>query len=139
MSKITVDHRRHVLVGTPSDGQFEEIYSDTDGNLQVRNLIYNVSDMDWEAATGSLGAGGAVEVTNFPTFHDDPLASYKITGLDSSGIPAYFGYVDKDGNWVIMQLDTGGGTALWAKGTSDYGTNWGNRGGLSYGTFDTVF
>ena len=45
--------------------------ADTAGNLIVRNLIWNTDTLAWEAATGSLGAGGAVEVTNFPAILTD--------------------------------------------------------------------
>lgn len=111
-----------------------------------RTKIWNTVSLAWEAATKGTGVGEAVEIQNFPAVisgsqvpitSDDPTFPYKITGLDTSGSTMYFGFVDKDGSWYIMRLtDT---TGLYVKGSSDYPTNWGNRGTLSYDTFDVVF
>ena len=74
-------------------------------------------------------------------FHDsynDPTSVYKISNLDTGGDIKYFGYLDKDGNWYIMQLTSV--SSLYIKGTSDYETNWTNRAiSLNYDYFHNVF
>jgi len=79
-----------------------------------------------------------------PTKSSDPTASYKPTNLDTSGSPMYFGYLDKDANWYIMQLSVPG-AGLYAKGSvkADYTACWDVNGhyvgGLTFATFDLVF
>ncbi|HHD92284.1 MAG TPA: hypothetical protein ENL06_01500 [Candidatus Portnoybacteria bacterium] len=61
---------------------------------------------------------------------------YHISDIDDSS-PAYYGFVDKDGNWYIMKEDTG--TYRYCKGTTDYSTNWSNRASLTYDYYDNIF
>lgn len=46
--------------------QYNVIFSDIDGNIQVRNLVYDPGSMAWISSTGSTGSGSEVEVTNLP-------------------------------------------------------------------------
>jgi hypothetical protein len=64
----------------------------------------------------------------------DPLLKYRISDIDTNG---YYGYLDTDGNWCIMKLTAT--TMRYAKGNSDYATNWSGRLGLTYDHFDEVF
>jgi hypothetical protein len=68
---------------------------------------------------------------------DDPLSQYGISDIDSGGGTEYYGYVDKDGNWCIMEVTAT--TVRYAVGSSDYITNWTGRAALEYGYFDGVF
>jgi len=65
------------------------------------------------------------------------LSAYNISDLDEAGATKYYGSIDASGNWYILQLTST--AARYAKGTSDYTTNWTGRAGLSYGYFDAVF
>lgn len=49
---------------------------DSNGNIRVRNLIWNTSTLAWENATGTLAGGMSAEISNFP-------ATYPVT--DNSG------------------------------------------------------
>ena len=71
----------------------------------------------------------------------DILEGYKITDKDDDATPNYYGYTDKDGNWYILKevVSPGADTYRYAKGTSDYTTNWTGRAGLSYDYFYNVF
>jgi len=62
---------------------------------------------------------------------------YSITDLDTAAATQYFGYVNKGGNWYIMQLT--GTTARYIKGDTGYSGNWTNRASLTYGYFYEVF
>jgi len=66
---------------------------------------------------------------------------YRISDLDTSGNPMYFGYVDQMDNWYIMQLDTTSspGTARYCRGSGNYVTAWSNRAGQTYDYFSNVW
>lgn len=66
-----------------------------------------------------------------------PTDGYKITELDDSGTPAYYGFVKKTGAWYILQ-DTNG-AYRYTKGSSDFSTGWTGRIGLTYGYFNAIF
>lgn len=66
-----------------------------------------------------------------------PTDGYRITQVDDSD-PAYYGYVNKTGNWFIMKEDNTGGYR-YTKGHNSFSTNWTNRADLSYDYFDTTF
>lgn len=80
----------------------------------------------------------AIEFFN-PATEDkqDPTSRYSISDLDESGTTKYYGYLDADGAWYILQLTST--TGRYIKGTSSYSTNWTNRVSLSYDTFDNIF
>jgi len=67
------------------------------------------------------------------------LDYYKVSDIDESGDPAYYGFLDINGNWFIMEYNTSAGTCRYFKGTSAYTTNWTGRALLEYGYFDVVF
>ena len=67
---------------------------------------------------------------------DDPLDEYGISDIDE-GATSYYGYVDKDGNWCIIQVTAT--TVRYKVGASNYTTNWTGRADLVYGYFNAVF
>ena len=67
------------------------------------------------------------------------LDGYAISEIDDAGNPAYYGYINKNGNWFIMQENVAAKTYRYAKGASDYTTNWTNRASLTYDYFYNVF
>jgi len=67
------------------------------------------------------------------------LDYYKISDIDESGDPAYYGYLDIDGNWYIMEYNVAAGTCRYFAGITGYTTAWGGRALLEYGYFDVVF
>lgn len=71
--------------------------------------------------------------------NQDPTARYQLANYDVSASPIYIGKVDSDGGWMIKQIDTSTGIALYFKGDTDYATNWSGRAGLSYDSFDNIF
>lgn len=73
------------------------------------------------------------------TAEGETTSSYKISDLDTGGTTQYFGYVDANGNWYILQLT--GTTARYAKGTaaSAWPAVWAARASLSYDYFYEVF
>ena|SRR3990170_5153265 len=68
---------------------------------------------------------------------DDPTSKYKITDIDPTEGNSYFGYVDKNGAWYIMNLTAT--AARYAKGNDNYTGAWGNKGGQNWGYFNDIF
>ncbi len=66
-----------------------------------------------------------------------PTDGYNISQIDDSA-PAYYGFTNKNAAWFIMQEDSSG-TYRYAKGTSNFPTNWTGRAGLTYDYFHNVF
>ena len=150
MAKHKHQHGDHDarLVGRDSDDHtWNYVEVDNDGFLSSvsHSMIWNSSTLAWEAATGSLSAGGNVSVNNFPatqTITDPyglPTNPYRISDYAASADPSYYGHIDASGNWYILQLNKGNGTVRYAKGTSGYAAAWANRAGQSYNYFDTTF
>ena len=72
-------------------------------------------------------------------FEGDVMAQYNISDLDTASDPQYFGYVDADGAWYIMQLTESTGAARYYKGSSNYAASWAVRSGLSYDVYSAIF
>lgn len=68
----------------------------------------------------------------------EPTDGYEIADVDDDTIPAYYGFIDKDGNWYITKEDTNGGFR-YVRGTTNYVNNWTNRDLLTYDHFNNVF
>ena len=69
----------------------------------------------------------------------DTLAHYKINDIDDVGVPAYYGFTDKDENWYILEENSTNNTYRYARGTGNYTNNWTGRAGLSYDYFYNTF
>ena len=67
-----------------------------------------------------------------------PTDGYGISNVDSASYPAFYGFVNKDGAWYILQ-ENPQNTFLYSKGASSFSTNWTGRAGLTYGTYDVTF
>lgn len=96
--------------------------------VKVNELVRRTSD------------GTAIEFFR-PASEDgqDPTARYQLANYDVSASPIYIGKVDSDGGWMIKQIDTSTGIALYFKGDTDYATSWSGRAGLSYDSFNNIF
>ena len=64
---------------------------------------------------------------------------YRVAGVDDGGAIKYYGYLSISGAWYILEEDTTNKTFKYAKGTSDFGTNWTGRAGLTYRFYNEVF
>ncbi len=67
-----------------------------------------------------------------------PTDGFRITEIDDSSTPAYYGFVNKNGNWFIMKEESTG-SYRYTKGNSDFSDAWNNRTSLTYSYFDEVF
>ncbi len=69
-----------------------------------------------------------------------PTDGYKISEIDDSS-PSYYGFVDKDGDWFIMEESSTGQYKYYKKIVTDdtFTVEWPNRGGFTYLYFDSIF
>lgn len=91
---------------------------------------------------GSVPGPGTVGLKNKAGEKIDPAEKlpthgYNISQIDDNSSPAFYGFVNKDGEWFIMKEENG--EYLYTKGSSDFSNNWANRTSLTYDTFDKVF
>jgi hypothetical protein len=68
------------------------------------------------------------------------LAGYKVSDIDTSTNTQYFGFIDYNGNWYIIQYNTTANTIRYAAGSASntYSTNWTNRTTLTYSYYNTA-
>jgi hypothetical protein len=94
---------------------------------------------------GSIPGSGTVGVKDSAGHKVDPaqkqpLDGYNISDIDDSGTIRYFGFINKDGAWYILQEDTTNSTIRYRVGDSSYLAAWGVRAsGSSYSLFNDVF
>ena len=68
---------------------------------------------------------------------DGTVDSYRISDMDDTSDPKYFGYLDKFGNWFIMQLTST--TVRYCRGYQNYTDKWTNRSTQNYKLFNESF
>lgn len=68
----------------------------------------------------------------------NPTADYKLVDTDVELFATYYyGYKDSTGRWYIVSQD--GYAFRYARGDSDYDTNWTDRDSLTYNLYSAVF
>lgn len=67
-----------------------------------------------------------------------PMSGYGISDIDE-GIVSYYGFINKDGAWMIMRENTETNSFRYAKGDSRFPANWANRQRLKYDFYDNLF
>jgi len=102
--------------------------------VDLPTLFKNISGGN---ASVSISGGGSSSSSNEAL--GDQLDQYKISDGDETGTTKYYGFMDKYGNWYIMQNDTVANTYRYFKGTGDYATNWADRATFTYDYFNVIF
>lgn len=67
-----------------------------------------------------------------------PTDGYKISEIDEGPV-SYYGFINKDGAWLIMREDSNESNFRYAKGDSNFPNNWSNRENLRYDYFYNLF
>lgn len=142
----------------PAESPAEEGVTDPDrraflkkiGGVGLGILAYSLLNPKQAGAAffGSVPGPGTVAIKDTTDTKIDPAIKglqsltirYGVSEIDD-GDPAYYGFVDKDGGWYILKEDETEGdfSYRYAKGDSDFSSNWSNRTGLFYQYFDQVF
>lgn len=90
--------------------------------------------------TELIGADGVLKNPATEEKQDATLFHYKLARLPVPGdVLTYLGYLDKDGNWYITEIDETNGTMKYVKGTSGFTTAWSNRASQTYQDYNQVF
>lgn len=92
---------------------------------------------------GSMPGPGTIAIKNstgtlIDPSEKHPTDGYNITEVDDSLADTYYGYINKDGAWFIRK-ETASGAYRYAKGSSDFTTNWANKNSLTYDYFNVIF
>lgn len=117
------------------------------GSAGITIFLFSLFTKKAEAAFfGSVPGPGTVAIKDStgtvidPAKHH-PTDGYKISGIDDSS-PAYYGFVNKDGDWFIMKEEADGDYLYHKRVTpteDTFDVEWPNRGGFLYDYFDTIF
>lgn len=113
------------------------------GSTGVTLFLFSLFTKKAEATFfGSVPGPGTLAIKDSSGVQVDPSVKqptdgYNISQIDDSS-PAYYGFVDKNGNWYIMKEDSSN-NYRYTKGTSSFSTNWTGRAALSYDYFDAIF
>ena len=67
-----------------------------------------------------------------------PFNEFVLSNEETGTPDNYYGYLSKDGEWVIKHYDNAAGTYKLTKGETDYSTNWTNRAILTYAYFNEL-
>lgn len=67
-----------------------------------------------------------------------PGNEYKISEIDD-GLVSFYGFVNKNGNWLIMKANTQENSFRYAKGETRFSKFWGNRISLKYDYYHNLF
>lgn len=91
---------------------------------------------------GSVPGPGTIAIKDSSDAKIDPAIksptdAYGLTEIDG-GVPAYYGFVNKDGNWYIAREEASG-SYRYIKGSGSFSVSWIGRALLTYDYFDNVF
>lgn len=163
---FTVIQHTHVDVDIYKDGAWVDIYESGTWNgwktitfsqgavTKVRIRVYGKAAPDYDASICEVyfyeipAEGGELVLQqsdatklNATVITPAILEGYYISDKDDDASPNYYGFLDKNGNWYIIKetVSAGADTYRYAKGSTNYTTNWTNRASLSYDYFNTVF
>lgn len=104
---IQIQEVEKLIYGMDTDGNFNVIAVDTNGNLQVEVLA-------------------SIHMTEI---------EYVPVDDDSTSSPKYYSFMDKDGNYFIMKESVSGSVTsirYWKPSALDYATDWAARAAKSY-------
>ncbi len=146
------------MMTSPEEGIIEEEFSKEGFSLDRRQFLKLIGSAGMSVfllsiftrkaqATffGSVPGPGTVAIKDIAGDKIDPAEKhptdgYKISQIDDSS-PAYYGFIEKDGDWFIMKETTDGQYRYYKKGAldDDFETEWPNRAGFSYNYYDSIF
>lgn len=113
------------------------------GAAGVSLLVYSIFSRKIDltslgSGVAGLGSLGNKKIDLASSSDSEPMAGYKVSEIDENVI-TYYGFTNKDGDWIIMRENTENNSFRYAQGDSDYPSNWANREKLKYDYFDKVF
>lgn len=84
--------------------------------------------------------GNSENLTNNQTVTNESQITegYRISEIDDD-IVSYYGFTNKEGNWLIMKEDSDNNTFRYAKGSSEFSKYWNSRKTLKYDYYYNLF
>lgn len=124
----------------PERRKFLKLIGAAGGSLFLMTIFTKSAEASF---FGSMPGPGTIAVKNksgvlIDPSEKHPTDGYNITEIDDSLSDTYYGYINKDGEWFVRK-ETASGAYRYAKGSSDFATNWTNRTSLTYDYFNNVF
>jgi hypothetical protein len=125
--------QRQVIVNE-SDTRKLDVYTEGDVDVAIDGIAILGKDSSNVLRPITVDSDGRIITANI-------LERYVISDKDDDASPNYYGFVDKDENWVILKetISPGNDTYRYVKGSGNYSTNWANRTTLTYDYFYNVF
>jgi hypothetical protein len=114
------------------------------GSAGLTTFIFALFTKSSQAAFfGSVPGPGTVSLKDTAGNKIDPAEKqpthgYEISQMDDTTIPAYYGFLNKEGAWYIAK-EGNGGEFRYTRGSTNFATSWTNRSGLAYNYFNEVF
>lgn len=147
---LVLPKRKHAIVITPQPVDTAKMDRDrrafikligTAGTALFLFSVFGIKKAE-AAFFGSVPGPGTVSLKDSLGAKIDPAEKhptdgYRITELDDAGAYTYAGYLYKTGAWFILRDDET--SYRYAKGSSNFTTNWTNRASLTYDYYDNVF
>lgn len=69
----------------------------------------------------------------------NPMEGFKISEVADDGIISFYGFVNQESGWLIMRQDNDISSFRYAKGDSNFTSNWANRENLKYDYYSKLF
>lgn len=66
-------------------------------------------------------------------------SGYTISEIDDGSAITYYGFTNVDGGWLVMKEDTSTNSFRYAKGATNFPSNWSNRANLKYDYYYNLF
>ncbi len=105
------------------------------GGVGLSFFIFSI----FNKKVGNLLLGGAGSDTQAPASPSQLTDGYKISEIASNEEHSFYGFITKDGKWLIMREDIATGSFRYAKGNPDFSLNWTHREGLDYSYYHDTF
>ncbi len=105
---------------------------------ELRTRVEQISALQLQNVLHSVGKKPITGDNPLPIINKTRLTDeYELSGGDDDN--RIYGYIDKDGAWYIQKFDESDKTYKYARGSSDFESNWTNRASLTYQFYNEVF
>lgn len=110
---------------------------------KVTLFVWDTTELDWVRMTQPIidatDSELYLKVDDLEQYILDQMEQYNLSDWDDSGDPEYYGFLDKSGNFIIVEINETDSTVRYYSGSSNYSTAWTNRISQSYDDFATEF
>lgn len=105
--------------------------------IYLRELVDKISSITLNTDQVETKLDSVITELQTLTTNSSPLEGYEISRSDDSSTPQYYGFVNTDGAWYILRINSG--VYTYTSGASGFLTNWTNRAALTYDEYNNIF